>query len=134
MSGPQRPANTHTMDTIEQNLPSKADLVRLINAIRPERGYWAARHGEPISDEIQLTEEAAIESEERADGAVPVSVQLTVGWSPESGSWDYQTGDNSYTGGAYGHPVWAVSYVTANSNADEIAEEILNELAEQTVY
>lgn len=122
------------MNTIESTLPSKADLVRLIDAIRPQAGYWPARVDEPISDAVFPTEEAAIESEEQATGAVPASVCLTVGWSPESGSWSWQTGDNSYTGGAYGHPIWGVAWVTHDSSADAVAEEILEELAEQSVY
>ena len=121
------------MNTIEQTLPSKEDIVRLIQSLLPEAGFWPARHDEPISDAVFPTEEAAIESEERATGAVPVSVQLTVGWTPESGSWSYQTGDNSYTGGAYGHPIWGVAWLTVDSDAEAVADEILNELADQAL-
>lgn len=98
------------MSTIESNLPSKSDLVHLINSIRPQ---------------------AAMEAEEKATGAVPVSVQLTVGWSPETGRWGFQTGDNSYIGDAYKYPVWGITFVTHDSDPGAVADEILEELAEQ---
>lgn len=116
------------------NLPDRDSLVRLIQSIRPQAGFWPARHDEPISDTVYPTEESAIEAEERANGAVPVSVQLTVGWSPETGGWGWQTGDNSYTGGAYGHPVWGVAWVTHDSDPADVADEILDELIEQAAY
>lgn len=122
------------MNTTESNLPSKADLVRLIDAIRPQAGYWPARHDEPISTRSYPTEGDAIMAEEQATGAVPAFVQLTVGWSPESGSWGWQTGDNSYTGGAYGHPICGVAWLTHDSNADAVADGIVEELAEQSAY
>ena len=43
-------------------------------------------------------------------------------------SWNYQTGDNSYTGGAYGLKHWAVISLYRNSNCATLAEEIINEL------
>lgn len=54
-------------------------------------------------------------------------IQLTVGMSLD-GSWDYQTGDNSYSGGAYHHPYWGVVGVYRNSNCRELAREIQSEI------
>ncbi len=45
-------------------------------------------------------------------------------------SWNYQTGDNSYTGGAYGCQHWAVVYLYRNSNTREIAKDALNQLSD----
>ena len=59
-------------------------------------------------------------------------IQLTVGWSPETGDWDYQTGDNSVTGAAYHYPVWAVVGVYRNSNSREVAKDIRSQLDEET--
>ena len=59
------------------------------------------------------------------------NIQVTVGFTPEDGSWSYQTGDNSYTGGAYGHPVWGVGWLFRNSNCRELAKDILNEIDDQ---
>lgn len=57
------------------------------------------------------------------------SMQLTVGWQ-ESGEWSYQTGDNSFTGGAYSYPHWAVVTIDRRSDSRAIAREIRDQLAE----
>jgi hypothetical protein len=57
-------------------------------------------------------------------------IQLTIGWSAESGEWSYQTGDNSYTGGAYHYPHWAVVGVYRRSNSVELARDIQSQLFE----
>ena len=48
-------------------------------------------------------------------------------------SWNYQTGDNSFTGGAYGHPHWALAIVFQNMTdvqIEEAVEDILNQLGD----
>ena len=65
------------------------------------------------------------------DDTVP-SMDLTIGWSPDSGAWSYQTGDNSFTGGAYGHPIWAVETIDRRSNSRDIARDLIAQLDEQT--
>lgn len=60
-------------------------------------------------------------------------MQVTIGATPnEEGGldWDYQTGDNSYTGGAYGHHHWGVGYLYRRSNSREVAHGIVDEIAE----
>jgi len=57
------------------------------------------------------------------------SIQLTIG-ADEDG-WSYQTGDNSYSGGAYGYRSWGVGYVTRRCNSREVARDILSDLASQ---
>ena len=57
------------------------------------------------------------------------SIQLTVG-ANEAGEWDYQTGDNSYSGAAYFYPHWAVVGVYRDSNAREVAKDIQNQIAD----
>jgi len=58
-------------------------------------------------------------------------ITLTVGASGEGrASWSFQTGDNSYTGGAYLYPHWAVVEVGKRDNSNEVAKEILNQLHE----
>lgn len=44
-------------------------------------------------------------------------------------SWSYQTGDNSYTGGAYGHAAWGVGYLYRRSNCAAVADGIVDEIA-----
>lgn len=43
-------------------------------------------------------------------------------------SWNYQTGDNSYTGGAYGMVHWSVQTIYPNTNCYTMAREIVSEL------
>jgi predicted alpha/beta-fold hydrolase len=42
-------------------------------------------------------------------------------------SWNYQTGDNSFTGGAYGHRAWAVVSLHRRSNCKELAAYAMDE-------
>jgi hypothetical protein len=47
------------------------------------------------------------------------TMDLTIGYDPDDGTWDYQTGDNSYSGAAYLYPHWAVLTLTRDSDPDE---------------
>ncbi len=58
-------------------------------------------------------------------------LQITLGVNPDTGSWDIQTGDNSYTGAAYRYPVWGVGYLMKDSNSREVAKEIIEDAASQ---
>src|SRR6478609_998098 len=73
-----------------------------------------------ISDEYRVSDDP--------DDETP-GIQLTIG-AHEKGDWSYQTGDNSYSGGAYGFPHWAVVGVYRNSNSREVAKDIQNQLAD----
>ena len=68
------------------------------------------------------------------DGDDKPGMLLTIGFTPEKDgrafSWDYQTGDNSYTGGAYHHANWGVGAIYRRSNSRELAKEIVGEIAE----
>lgn len=59
---------------------------------------------------------------------------VTIGFTPETedkdASWSYQTGDNSFTGGAYSHPHWAVVSLYRRSNSRKIAEDCGDQIAE----
>lgn len=58
------------------------------------------------------------------------SIDLTIGWDPETGDWSYQTGDNSFTGGAYGYPVWAVTSVYRRQDSRAVARDLIDQLWE----
>ena len=117
----------------------------LVASLKPAPGYRITRHDEPIDDIIFPDEDSvrdAIEDDRERDGLnfSPVFVQLTVGFTPgesvtggedDSASWSYQTGDNSYSGGAYGHPVWGVVWISADSDPDEVAQEIAADIESQ---
>lgn len=55
---------------------------------------------------------------------------VTFGLS-ETGEWSYQTGDNSYTGGAYGLPYWGLAYLFRRSNCKRLAEGAFAEAYDQ---
>lgn len=56
------------------------------------------------------------------------SMTVTVGCNTSTGDWSYQTGDNSFTGGAYHYPTWAVVTLTRRSNSNDLAADILDQL------
>lgn len=56
---------------------------------------------------------------------------VTFGLDPQTGKWGYQTGDNSFTGGAYSFPVWGLAYLYRRSNAKETAREAMSDAMEQ---
>jgi len=70
----------------------------------------------------EMTEEEETDSEP--------SMLVTIGSDTELSSWQYQTGDNSYSGGAYGFPHWAVVAIYRDSNPQEVAEDIAGQLAD----
>ncbi len=78
-----------------------------------------------ISKKVHI-EDHMIDGEE---STVP-GVDITLGWTSEDNSWAVQTGDNSLSGFAYGHPHWAVSYLTRRSNSRELAKELIQQLKE----
>lgn len=49
----------------------------------------------------------------------------------ENGEWSYQTGDNSYTGGAYGFLYWGLVYLNRRSNCKELAQSAFNDAVDQ---
>ena len=62
------------------------------------------------------------------DFDVEPGIQLTVGASKDLKTWSYQTGDNSYTGGAHAYPYWAVVGVYRDTSAGDLAQDILDQL------
>lgn len=42
--------------------------------------------------------------------------------------WNYQTGDNSYTGGAYGLALWSAKTLFKDTHCGKLAAEIVSEL------
>lgn len=84
----------------------RADMVRLVTALIPT-----------IGDEYR-----AYEPESDDDGTP--SMLLTIG--ADASGWSYQTGDNSYTGGAYGYADWSSVALYRDSDPEAVADEIIN--------
>lgn len=61
-------------------------------------------------------------------------MDLTVGYNPKSKEWDYQTGDNSYTGACCHYPVWGVTTIFPRSKSTDLARDIVNQIKDQAVY
>lgn len=59
-----------------------------------------------------------------ADAKEYGTLDLTVALSEDLDQWSFQTGDNSYTGGAYISPHWAVVTIHEDSNQGEVVEDI----------
>lgn len=59
-------------------------------------------------------------------GYIDVTIGLTFG--EDCISWNYQTGDNSFTGGAYGHPEWFTTALSRRSNCKEIAKDVISDI------
>jgi hypothetical protein len=65
------------------------------------------------------------------ESSVP-SMDVTVGADmTDKDNWSYQTGDNSYTGGAYGYSYWGVTEITRRSNSTEVARDLQDQLLDQ---
>jgi len=47
-----------------------------------------------------------------------------------SKDWSWQTGDNSYTGGAYHYQNWAVINLYRRSNCSKLAQDVIDQLEE----
>ena len=94
-------------ETTKPVLPEGKDLDKLVRHCQAE-----------ISDEYRASE----------DDDKP-GIQLTVGWDGRK-DWSFQTGNNSFTGGAYGYPHWAVVSVYRDDNPGSLVSELLDQLEE----
>ena len=84
----------------------RADMVRLVAALIPGiMDDYRAYRPEPGDDDAP-------------------SMMLTIG--ADGSGWSYQTGDNSYTGGAYGYADWSSVALYRDSDPEAVADEIVN--------
>ena len=59
------------------------------------------------------------------------SLDVTV--SAGQNGWNFQTGDNSFSGGCYGDPYWATTVLYCGSNCRSLAKELVTELRDQVI-
>lgn len=59
---------------------------------------------------------------------------LTVCISTDGENWGYQTGDNSFSGGAYLYPHWAVVYFNTSTTPEELLEDLYREIEWLEIY
>lgn len=91
-------------------LPTLATLTMLITGVK--------KH---IGDDYRASDEDSLPS-----------MQLTV--AADERGWDYQTGDNSYSGGAYFHRHWGVVTVYRRSNSRELARDLIEQIKDLAAY
>ena len=95
---------------MKAKLPTITAIASLLKALKPQ-----------ISDDYRCTDDP--------DDTTP-GMLVTIGASPD-GSWHYQTGDNSYSGGAYSHAYWGLVYLNRRTNSRGAALDAINEIAGQ---
>ena len=59
-----------------------------------------------------------------------IGIELTVATNDIGDTWSFQTGDNSFTGGCYSLPHWAVTWINDDSNIHDIYKDIIDQLEE----
>lgn len=94
---------------MKAKLPTVKAIASLLKSLKPY-----------IGDEYRCTDDP--------DDTTP-GMLVTIGASPD-GSWHYQTGDNSYSGGAYSHAYWGLVYLHRRTNCREAAKDAIEEIAE----
>jgi hypothetical protein len=91
----------------EPKAPSVADIARLLVSLKAD-----------IDDDFRCSDDP--------DDDKP-GMQVTIG-ADDNGTWNYQTGDTQFTGGAYGHKHWGIAYLYRNSNCRELARGVVEEI------
>lgn len=66
-----------------------------------------------------------------ADGETVPGLDITLGVSLDPDSWAVQTGNNCYTGVAYGHPIWATGRLYRRTNSGGMAHDLLQQIRNQ---
>ena len=98
------------MTSIIDRLPSKEDIVKLIQSIQ-----------ENDLSSLHLEEDEFIDITIASNGTDP-------------DDWGFQTGDNSYSGACYLYHHWAVGYIDDQTVPEHLAIELLDQLEESLAY
>lgn len=109
------------VDKLQQQLPSlRKELYNLLLQVKRNQNWRSLRK--------DFTDYAG-------DG--PAYIDITIGctfnWEDGEITWNYQTGDNSCTGGAYGHPEWFTASILSRSNCKEIADDLIRDISNRIV-
>ena len=86
------------------------DLIALVTALQKE-----------IGDEYRATSDP--------DDETP-AMAITIATDGECSGWQYQTGDNSYSGGCYSYPYWGVGSVTRDDVPADVVDALLDDLGD----
>ena len=86
------------------------EITQLIAALHPE-----------IADDYRATDDPHDDTP---------AMQITIA-TTDGEEWSYQTGDNSYTGGAYSYRYWGVGSLARDDNPRDVAEQLLEQVLDQ---
>lgn len=109
-----------------QNITKKATNEREVLKLLPTWTLLLRLLKTDIDDDFRASDEDTLPS-----------ISVTIGFTPSDKdrdrSWGYQTGDNSFTGGAYGHQHWGVVSLYRRSNSRELARDLADQIAESVL-
>jgi len=99
------------MDLLSK-LPSVNDIIALI-------------------DQIKERSDLFYEDEDGEDGGY---IDITIATNGDPNDWGFQLGDNSYSGQCYFYHHWAVGIVSEDTDSNELALSLLDQLQECLAY
>ena len=86
-----------------------------------------AQLAQSLHDEYMEDDEiVAAANDENGEGVMLLTIGAGV--SDDDVDWSWQSGDNSYTGGAYSYPNWGVVWFSPEMTGKEYAKEIVDDL------
>ena len=94
---------------------NKSNLTKLFRELKSD-----------IGDDYRASEEDTLPSMQ-----VTVGAKVVKGDRGNHVEWDYQTGDNSYSGSAYFYPIWAVVSLYRRSDSKALAKEVIDQIYDQ---
>lgn len=65
------------------------------------------------------------------DESTTPSMCVTISAPADLSDYGWQTGDNSFAGGAYGYPYWGVITLTRRSNCRDLARDAIGQIVDQ---
>jgi len=102
-------------------VPTADDIEKNLKALKPKFYALLRSLKADIHDDYRASDDP--------DDKLP-GMCVTIACNDDATSWSYQTGDNSFTGGAYGLPHWAIVYLYRRSNCKALAKEVCEQLAD----
>lgn len=112
------PADLDSADAIERwanTHPELAWPLDCVDQLEQDFEYWTGLVEEFGQHNVELEND-------------PPYIELTVGVSDDGQSCGWQTGDNSFTGGAYGFPHWALICIQDDSCWDDVRDDIKDQI------
>jgi len=101
-----------------KQLPSlRQELYSLLVAIKKDADWYNLRRDfrESVSDPSDSP-------------YVDVTIGCTFNFTEGCIAWSFQTGDNSFTGGAYSHSEWFTTSILSRSNCKDLAKDLIEEI------